>query len=139
MPDQKPFTYQYIFDRWADGLKVLGAGNGTGLIAAGASVQYLTSKPELVIFLKIGASLFLLGVILFAVAYLIVTILPLAILHFVEESDKTYITFREMIVAYTESKKTEKTVYLALVALSILSFICFIVGCALANHIVMNL
>jgi hypothetical protein len=52
--DQRPFTYQFLIERWADGLKVLGAGNGAGLLASGASLQFFANKPEL-FWIKVGA------------------------------------------------------------------------------------
>jgi hypothetical protein len=53
--DQRSFTYQFIIERWADGLKILGAGNGAGLLASGASLQFFAAKPELLFWVKVGA------------------------------------------------------------------------------------
>ena len=48
MPIEKPFTYQYIIDRWADGLKILAVGNSGGLLASGAAFQFSAHKTEIV-------------------------------------------------------------------------------------------
>ncbi len=37
-------SYQFIIERWADGLKVLGAANGASLLASGASLR-LAARP----------------------------------------------------------------------------------------------
>ena len=97
MPIEKPFTYQNIIDRWADGLKVLGAGNSAGLLASGASFQFFASKPDIVGTVKVAAAFYLLGILLFAIAFLTLTILPLAIEKFVIASSASYSGFVEMM------------------------------------------
>jgi hypothetical protein len=129
MSDQKPFTYQFIIERWADGLKLLGAGNGAGLLASGASLQFFAAKLELLFWIKVGAVFFLAGVLLFAFAFLILTILPLAIERFLASSDKTHRVFRDMITDLIATNKEDGVVYVILVATSLSSFVCFIIGC----------
>jgi hypothetical protein len=127
--EQRPFTYQFIIERWADGLKVLGAGNSAGLLASGASLQFFAARPELWNPIKIGATFFLIGILLFSIAFLILTILPLSIENLFASSDKTYRLFREMIAALIATNKQERTIYFILVLSSLLSFLCFIFGC----------
>lgn len=129
MSDQKPFSYQFIIERWADGLKVLGAGNGTGFLASAAALQSFSSKPELLSAVKTSTGFFFGGVILFAVAYLVLTILPLAILNFVEESGKTHDKFTDMTRAFVRSKKSDAVAFMTFMLTAILSFFCFIGGC----------
>jgi len=127
--DQKPFTYQFIIERWADGLKVLGAGNGAGLLASGASLQFFTATPEILRSIKLGAFFFLIGILLFAVAFLILTILPLVIERFLASSDKTYGTFIDMIKDMNSANKTVSSIYLILALSSVFSVLCFFIGC----------
>jgi hypothetical protein len=128
MSDQRPFTYQFLIERWADGLKLLGAGNSAGLLASGASLQYFAARPEL-IWIKVAAVFFLAGILLFAVAFLILTILPLAIESFLASSDKIYRVFKDMITDLQAANKQDARVYLMFVLTSLASFLCFIVGC----------
>ena len=115
MSDQKPITYQFIIERWADGLKVLGAGNGAGLLASGASLRFFaTNKPELLTEVKVGAGFFLVGLILFAIAFLFLTVLPLSIESFLGSSDKIYRAFKDMITDFIAANKEDERVYIAL-------------------------
>jgi hypothetical protein len=62
-----------LFDlatKWADALKVLGAGNGTGLIAAGAALTTLAKDhPNTLTYIKIGGACFFVGVVTFALGF----------------------------------------------------------------------
>jgi hypothetical protein len=133
--DQKPITYQFLIERWADGLKVLGAGNGAGLLASGASLQFLSAKPGLLTSIKVGAGFFLVGILSFAVAFLLLTILPLTIQHFIASSDKIYKEFKVMITDLMATNKADGRAYVALVLTSMFSFVCFMVG---SSYIVVN-
>jgi hypothetical protein len=136
--DQKPFTYQFIIERWADGLKFLGAGNGTGLLASGAALQYIVIKPE-PFWIKVGAGFFLAGVLLFAFAFFILTILPLAIERFLASSDKTYSVFKDMMTDLIATNKEDGRIYSIFVLYSIFSFLCLIIGCLSGVlHVVLN-
>lgn len=135
MSDQKQITYQFIIERWADGLKVLAAGNGAGLLASGASLQYFSAKPGLLTSIKVGAGFFFIGILLFAVAFLLLTVLPLTIEHFLASSNKIYKEFKDMMTDLTTAHKEDGRAYVALVLTSIFSFICFIVG---SGYIVLN-
>src|SRR5258708_40035976 len=100
MPIEKPFTYQYIIDRWADGLKILGVGNSGGLLASGAAFQFSAHKTEIVGYIKWWASLYLAGILLFAIAFFALTILPLGIERFVLTSRQTYNGFGQLMNAF---------------------------------------
>jgi hypothetical protein len=101
-------------------------------------VQYFANKPELANQLKGAALLFLAGVICFAVAFLILTLLPLAILRFVEASDKTYKSFSELMKEFAKSNKSDAAFYSVLIWISLLSFSLFIMGCILALGVVLG-
>jgi hypothetical protein len=134
--DQKSITYQFIIERWADGLKVLGAGNGAGLLASGASLQFLSAKPGLLTSIKVGAGCFLVGTLLFAVAFLLLTILPLTIQHFLASSEKIYKEFKVMIEDLMATNKLDGRAYVALVLTSMFSFVFFMLG---SSYIVLNI
>jgi hypothetical protein len=129
LSDQRPFTYQFLIERWADGLKVLGAGNGAGLLASGASLQFFAAKPELLSSIKVAAGFFLAGILLFAVAFLILTALPLSIESFLASSNKTYRVFKDMMGDVIAYSKEGGRLYIALILTSLLSFLCFMVDC----------
>jgi hypothetical protein len=132
MSDQRPFTYQFLIERWADGLKVLGAGNGAGLLASGASLRFFSPRPELLTAIKVGAAFFLVGLLLFAIAFLVLSILPLTIEIFLASSDRTFSVFRDMMTALCARNKKDERFYLAFVLSSLISFICFVAGCLFA-------
>jgi hypothetical protein len=137
VPDQNPISYQFIIERWSDGLKVLGAGNGAGFLASAASFQYFAAnKPTLLFSIKIAAAFFLAGIILFAFAFAILTFLPAAIERFLRSSNKKYKAFGEMMNALAKANKDDRHAYVMGLLLSIVSFICFLGGCLQAVRIV---
>ena len=137
MPAEKPFAYQYILDRWADGLKVLGAGNSGGLLASGAAFQFSAHKTEIVAYIKWSASCYLAGVLLFAIAFFALTILPLGIESFVLRSRQTYKGFGQLMNAFATEKDNLK-VYGAFIICSIFSFVLFLAGTIQAILIILN-
>jgi hypothetical protein len=60
---------KFLYDRFSEALKVLGAGNGTGTVALIAALHSFYDKPHILGFLKSAAAAFAIGVLLFAVAY----------------------------------------------------------------------
>ena len=138
MPIEKPFTYQYILDRWADGLKVLGAGNSAGLLASAASFQFFANKPEIIGITKCAAVFFLVGSFLFAIAFFILTILPLGIERFVLASRTTYNGFFQLMNAFSKDRENLK-LYGVFIVASILSFLFFIIGLLQAISIIVRL
>src|SRR4051795_9523583 len=67
--DEQLFTAKFLIERWTDAIKVLGTGNATGLLANVAAFQFVATKPEVMLFVKIAAVLFFLGVFAFMAAY----------------------------------------------------------------------
>jgi hypothetical protein len=66
----EPLKIEFIIDRWADGIKLIGAGNSAGLFAAGVALYYFASRPFPVIrFLKTAAGTYSLGLVAFVIAY----------------------------------------------------------------------
>lgn len=61
-----------VFDlakQWSEALKVLGAGNGAGLLASGAALSSYSSNPNMLFWIKIGGVIFFLGVAAFSFAF----------------------------------------------------------------------
>jgi hypothetical protein len=69
---------KFLYDRFSEALKVLGAGNGTGTLALIAALHSFYDKPHILGFLKSAAAAFAIGVLLFAVAY---TLFMFAYMH----------------------------------------------------------
>jgi hypothetical protein len=138
MSDKNPFSYQFLFERWADALKVLGAGNGTGLLASAASLQLFVSKPELAGTIKSGGVLFLIGVIFFGLVFALLTVLLLAFEKFFASSDRTYADFREMISAFGKADKSAGRSFLMVWICALVSLCCFLAGCYMVLGVVLH-
>jgi hypothetical protein len=94
----KPMTSQFLLERLADGLKVLGAGNGAGLLAAGTALQLFSSRTEVLLTLKLVAGAFLLGVLTFAGAFFSLVALIWSIEEFqAAEPNRAYQGFDNLI------------------------------------------
>ena len=65
----EPLSMYELGKWWIDSLKVLGAGNGAGVIALGAALNYFSAKPDVLFTLKMAAACFLIGVITFAASF----------------------------------------------------------------------
>jgi hypothetical protein len=65
----EPLSLFDLADKWSEALKVVGAGNGAGLIAAGAALRTFATYPSALIFIKIGGLFFFVGVLTFALGY----------------------------------------------------------------------
>ena len=73
MKDQlKPLSMFEIAKWWADGLKILAAGNGAGLLTAGAALTTFHDHPRAFLEVKICGAVFFVGVLAFAVGYLMI-------------------------------------------------------------------
>lgn len=68
----KPLSMFEIAKWWADGLKVCGAGNGAGLLTAGAALTPFYTHHAALLLVKISGSIFLVGVIAFALGFLMI-------------------------------------------------------------------
>jgi hypothetical protein len=65
----KPLSMFELAKWWADAIKVIGAGNGTGLIAAGAALGPFQDHHHSLFFVKLAGAAFFVGVFGFAVAF----------------------------------------------------------------------
>ena len=127
---QKPFTLQFLIERWADGLKALGAGNGTGLIASGAAIQFFAAKPEAIFLIKIASAAFMGGVLLFAVAFVTLMSLMFKFDEFLaDHAAKLHPKGMTSAVWMVIGMKSGN-VYTRFVCLALMSLLAFLVGCA---------
>jgi hypothetical protein len=77
MPDEsdwhkeqlKPLSMFELAKWWADAIKVIGAGNGTGLIAAGAALGPFQDHHHSLFFVKLAGAVFFVGVFGIAIAF----------------------------------------------------------------------
>jgi hypothetical protein len=70
----KPLSMFETAKWWADGLKIVGAGNGAGFLTAGAALNSFQGHHRGLIEVKIAGSFFFVGIISFAFAILMVYI-----------------------------------------------------------------
>ncbi|OSI70980.1 hypothetical protein BSZ21_10240 [Bradyrhizobium canariense] len=114
-----------IFDlanKWAEALKVLGTGNGAGLVAAGVSLSSFSKNPPMLPFIKLGGVCFFVGVITFAIAFALV---QLAIFSYDEMLHA--VRGKSPELAHT-SKTTSSSAMVAANRLAIVSALAFFVG-----------
>ncbi len=64
-----PLSLFDLANRWGEALKVVGAGNGAGLIAAGAALATFAKFPDVLPVIKIGGLCFFVGVVAFALSF----------------------------------------------------------------------
>jgi hypothetical protein len=77
----------------------------------------------------------LIGIFLFAMAFLILTVLPLAIERFVFASQNSYQSFHELLADLIKHKQHGKA-YFFLVIASLLSFLFFMLGLGQAAFVI---
>jgi hypothetical protein len=70
----KPLSMFEIAKWWADGLKIIGAGNGAGFLTAGAALTTFQGHHRGLIEVKIAGTFFFIGVLSFALAILMIYI-----------------------------------------------------------------
>lgn len=68
----RPLNVVDMAAKWADGLKVLGTGNGAGLLAAGAALHNFASSNGALLWVKIAGLAFFVGVFTFAIAFMFI-------------------------------------------------------------------
>lgn len=74
----KPLSMFETAKWWADGLKIIGAGNGAGFLTAGVALNSFQGHHRGLIEVKVAGSCFFVGIISFALAILMVYIAMLA-------------------------------------------------------------
>jgi hypothetical protein len=98
----EPLGLFELANKWAEALKVVGAGNGAGLIAAGAALTTSSSNTSMLLWTKVGGVIFFFGVVTFAIAF---ALLQLSIfshdemLHAIRKKEKDLIAKQQMASA----------------------------------------
>jgi uncharacterized membrane protein YvlD (DUF360 family) len=70
----EPFTEQYRTDRYIDALKLIGAGNTSGLFALGFAIFNAGQRPALILtILKVSLAFYTIGLLLFVLAFILLT------------------------------------------------------------------
>jgi mannitol-specific phosphotransferase system IIBC component len=70
----KPLSMFEIAKWWADGLKVVGAGNGAGFLTCGAAFAAFHDHPRGLFAIKVSGVCFFIGIVTFALAFLLIHI-----------------------------------------------------------------
>ena len=65
----KPLSMFELAKWWADGIKLVGAGNGAGVLASGAALNAFHGPHAALIWVKISGTIFFVGVFAFALSY----------------------------------------------------------------------
>ena len=66
----EPLKIEYVIDRWADTIKLIGGGNSAGLFASGVALYYFAGKPYPVgLIFKLSAGTYFVGLLFFVAAY----------------------------------------------------------------------
>jgi uncharacterized membrane protein YidH (DUF202 family) len=65
----KPLGMFELADKWADAIKVIRAGNGAGIVAAGAALNTFSQRPDVLFWVKCGGVSFFVGVFTFALGF----------------------------------------------------------------------
>jgi hypothetical protein len=68
----KPLSNFDIARYFIDAIKVIGIGNGVGVLAAGAALNAFSNRPGMIFWIKWGGIVFLIGVIAFAFAFFLI-------------------------------------------------------------------
>jgi hypothetical protein len=66
----KPLSMFETAKWWADGLKVVGAGNGAGFLTAGAALTSFHEHPRALLEVKFAGVAFFIGILAFALGFL---------------------------------------------------------------------
>ncbi|MCA6106105.1 hypothetical protein [Bradyrhizobium cenepequi] len=114
-----------IFDlasKWAEALKVIGAGNGAGLLAAGAALSSFAKSPAMLPSIKIGGTFFFIGVMSFALSF---ALIQLAIFSY---DEMLHAIRTKSADAAKKNKTTSSSAMIAANWLAILSALAFFGG-----------
>jgi membrane-bound ClpP family serine protease len=120
-----------------NGLKVAGAGNGAGLLACGAALQYFGTKPDIVFLIKIAAFFFLAGLLCFTFALLILMGFVVFVQKFIlAKPEHAKAGWPEMTLAIKKYHPRDYSIYALFAFPPFFHLSCFVCGCLFAFDIV---
>jgi hypothetical protein len=111
-----------LANKWAEALKVVGAGNGAGLIAAGAALSTSSTNAAMLLWIKVGGVIFFLGVLTFALAF---ALLQLSIFS---HDEMLHAMRKEETDLVAKQRKTSASAMIVANGLAILSALSFLIG-----------
>jgi hypothetical protein len=121
----KPLSMFEIAKWWADGLKVVGAGNGAGFLTCGAAFTTLQGHPRGLFEVKLSGVCFFIGIITFALAFLLIHIAMHA------QDEVAQATMHKDVKRIEEQSVISGGSMLQANRLAIASTIAFFTGCAI--------
>jgi hypothetical protein len=136
--------FKGLMDIWTASLRLLGAANATGALAAGAAFQAFDKKPEGQSTIKVLVVLFLIGVMLFALSQIVMFVtqqnMELYFLRLREPSEweKTFWNIERQQQQYSPLVMAKRG-YLYMMFLGMASLACFLLGLILVMFFVNGL
>ncbi len=122
----KPLSMVDLAKQWTDAIKVVGSGNGAGLLAAGAALNTFAQKPAIVTCLKYSVASFFVGVFAFVAAFYCIQAAVFA------HDEMAQATFRgDLAEIHLEANRSARLM-MRTNHLVIVATIAFLVGCAIA-------
>jgi hypothetical protein len=111
-----------LANKWAEALKVIGAGNGAGLIAAGAALSAHSANASMLVWIKVGGAIFFVGVLTFALAFALVQLSIFShdeMLHALRKQERDLVK---------KQKTTSASAMIGANRLGAVSALCFFIG-----------
>jgi hypothetical protein len=65
----KPLNMFELAKQWTDAIKVIGAGNGAGVLAAGAALNTFSQRHDLLVWIKTAGAAYFVGLLAFALSF----------------------------------------------------------------------
>jgi hypothetical protein len=115
-----------FYERFAEALKIVGAGNGTGAIALGAALHSFADKAHVLSWIKSAATIFGLGVLFFAAAYTCFVYAYVHLENYATELDRAAATKADDVSPKAKEASVESMRWAIL--LTLCSTACFFVG-----------
>ncbi|QND73154.1 hypothetical protein [Tardiphaga robiniae] len=88
----EPLSLFDLANKWSEAVKVLGAGNGAGLVAAGAALSAFAKYPTMLPVIKASGCLFFAGTLTFAVSFALIQLSIFSydeMLHAIRKNSRT--------------------------------------------------
>lgn len=111
-----------LANKWAEALKVIGAGNGAGIVVAGAALAPNAANASMLVWIKVGGAFFFVGVFAFALAF---ALIQLSIFSYDEMLHALRNQERDLA---RSQKATSSSAMVGANRLAAISAICFFIG-----------
>jgi len=121
-----------FYDRFAEALKIVGAGNGTGAIALAAALHSFADKMHVLSWIKSSATAFGFGVLFFAAAYFCLMYAYVHLENYATDLDRTVAANADMSPSATNAKDASIKTMRWAAWLTLTSTACFVGGLGIA-------